>query len=61
MIRPLGPGLLLFALAVAFAAVELGTAWIEPYGPSKPIEDLLSDWRYFGLPPSPKLRANPES
>ena len=32
MIRPRGPGLLLFALAVAFAAVELGTAWIEPYG-----------------------------
>jgi hypothetical protein len=26
------------------------------YGPSKPIEDLLSDWRYFGLSPSPKLR-----
>ena len=26
------------------------------YGPAKSLEDLLADWRYFGLEPSPQLR-----
>jgi hypothetical protein len=30
------------------------------YGPSRPLEELLAEWRHFGLDPAPALHKMPD-